>query len=200
MKKLLFLVTFFVILWICSVLLECHRTMNIFSAWLRNQLKYLFRSIQKNGTCNGSQFAGVNLILSWSILCKLWLIAFSQIKKDKKKIFFKDRIVLIKGQTKSKYFFQANISSKKTNKFNFTTTYDTSCTEAQVDLFLFVFWKKLKTPKRHFEINWPLDGSMKEIWSDPVHVLFKMNKLVYLQYKGIFSTFFSLKHGPFPTT
>ena len=26
----------------------------------------------------------------------------------------------------------------------------------QVDLFSFVFWKNLKTPKRHFEINWPL--------------------------------------------
>ena len=26
----------------------------------------------------------------------------------------------------------------------------------QVDLFPFVFWKKLKKPKRHFEINWPL--------------------------------------------
>ena len=26
----------------------------------------------------------------------------------------------------------------------------------QVDLFSFVVWKKLKTPKRHFEINWPL--------------------------------------------
>ena len=24
------------------------------------------------------------------------------------------------------------------------------------DSFTFVFWKKLKTPKRHFEINWPL--------------------------------------------
>ena len=24
------------------------------------------------------------------------------------------------------------------------------------DLFSFVFWKKLKIPKRHFEINWPL--------------------------------------------
>ena len=24
------------------------------------------------------------------------------------------------------------------------------------DLFLFVFWRKFKTPKRHFEINWPL--------------------------------------------
>ena len=26
----------------------------------------------------------------------------------------------------------------------------------QVDLFLFVFWKKSKTPKKRFEINWPL--------------------------------------------
>ena len=25
-----------------------------------------------------------------------------------------------------------------------------------VDFFSFVFWKKVKTPKRHFEINWPL--------------------------------------------
>ena len=56
-----------------------------------------------------------------------------------------------KGQTKSKWFFQADISSKKqTNEFYFTTM------KPQVDLFLFVFWKKLKTPKRHCEINWPL--------------------------------------------
>ena len=26
-----------------------------------------------------------------------------------------------------------------------------------VNLFLFVFWKKVKTPKRHFEINWPVE-------------------------------------------
>ena len=26
----------------------------------------------------------------------------------------------------------------------------------QFDLFSFVFWRKLKTPKRHFEIIWPL--------------------------------------------
>ena len=28
----------------------------------------------------------------------------------------------------------------------------------QVDLFSFVFWRKLKALKRHFEINRPLDG------------------------------------------
>ena len=36
------------------------------------------------------------------------------------------------------------------NEFGFTTLIP------QVDLSSFVFWKKLKTPKRHFEINWPL--------------------------------------------
>ena len=28
-----------------------------------------------------------------------------------------------------------------------------------VDLFSFIFWKNLKTQKRHFEINWPLKNS-----------------------------------------
>ena len=56
-----------------------------------------------------------------------------------------------KDQTKSKRFFQADISSKiQTNELYFTTL------KPQVDLFSFVFWRKLKTPKRHFEINWPL--------------------------------------------
>ena len=56
--------------------------------------------------------------------------------------------MIIKGQTKSKRFFQANVSSKKqTNGFYFTTM------KPQVDLFSFVFWRKLKAPKRHFEIN-----------------------------------------------
>ena len=27
---------------------------------------------------------------------------------------------------------------------------------SQIDLFSFIFWRKLKTPKRHFEINWLL--------------------------------------------
>ena len=43
-----------------------------------------------------------------------------------------------------------NSSKKRTNEFDFTTMIP------QFDLFLFVFWKKLKTPKGHFEINWPL--------------------------------------------
>ena len=60
-----------------------------------------------------------------------------------------------KGQTKLKWFFQADVSSeKRTNEFNFTTM------TPQVDLFSFVFWKKLKTPKRYFEIKWPLETSV----------------------------------------
>ena len=31
----------------------------------------------------------------------------------------------------------------------------------KVNLFSFVFWKKLKTPKSHFEINWPLGATFK---------------------------------------
>ena len=70
--------------------------------------------------------------------------------------FKKWQIILqIKGQTKSKWFFQADVSSnERTNKFNFTTMIPLRST-----CFLFVFWKKLKTPKRHFEINWPLENS-----------------------------------------
>ena len=47
-----------------------------------------------------------------------------------------------KGQTNSKWFFQADVSSKKRM--------------IKFDLFSFVFWKKVKTPKRHLEINWSL--------------------------------------------
>ena len=58
-----------------------------------------------------------------------------------------------KGQKKSKRFFQADVSSKKrTNEFYFTT-YETS------GRLVFVhFWMKLMTPKRHFEIIWPLEN------------------------------------------
>ena len=56
-----------------------------------------------------------------------------------------------KCQNMSKWSSQAKVSSKKqTNEFYFTTM------KAQVDLFSFVFWRKLMTPKRHFEIKWPL--------------------------------------------
>ena len=52
-----------------------------------------------------------------------------------------------KGQTNSKWFFQADISSiKRTNKFDFTTC----------QLVFVRFLKKVKTTKIHFKIIWPL--------------------------------------------
>ena len=53
----------------------------------------------------------------------------------------------IKGQTKSEWFFQADISSKKQTKEFYITTM-----KPQVNLFSFIFWRKLKTPEIHFEI------------------------------------------------
>ena len=56
--------------------------------------------------------------------------------------------IVVKGQIISKANYGIlNSSKKQTNQFNCTTIIP------QVDLFLFVFWRKLKTPKRHFEIN-----------------------------------------------
>ena len=50
----------------------------------------------------------------------------------------------------SKCLFGVFNSSKKwTNKFSFTTMLP------HVDLFSFIVWNELKTPKRHFEITWP---------------------------------------------
>ena len=52
-----------------------------------------------------------------------------------------------KGQIISKGFLVSLISSKKlTKEFDFTTMIP------QVDLFSFVFLRKSKTPKSHFEI------------------------------------------------
>ena len=54
-----------------------------------------------------------------------------------------------KGQIISKgHFGVFNSSKKQTKIFDFTTTMI-----PQVDFFSFVFWEKLKTPKKHFEIN-----------------------------------------------
>ena len=57
-------------------------------------------------------------------------------------------IFISKGQLISKGLFSnLNSPKKQTNKFDFTSTIP------QVNLFSFIFWKKLKTPKRHFKIN-----------------------------------------------
>ena len=47
---------------------------------------------------------------------------------------------------------------KESQGTKFFIKFDFSTMIPQVDLFSFIFWEKLKTPKQHFEINWPLDG------------------------------------------
>ena len=58
-----------------------------------------------------------------------------------------------KGQKKLKWFFQVDISSKNELMNPTLLLWNLS---RQVDLFSYVFWRKLKTQKRHFKINWPL--------------------------------------------
>ena len=82
-----------------------------------------------------------------------WVLLHSHLSSFFQKGWDDRELLKPKGQTKSKWFFRAKVSSKKWIKeFYFTTM------EPQVDLFSFVFWRKLKTPKRLFEINWPLPG------------------------------------------
>ena len=58
---------------------------------------------------------------------------------------------LIKVNKFQREFLVSSILPKKRmKKFDLTTMIP------QVDLFSFGFWKKLKTPKRHLEINWLL--------------------------------------------
>ena len=56
-------------------------------------------------------------------------------------------------------FSSRRFLQKWTNKFYFTTM------KPQVDLFSFVFWRKLKKPKRHFEIIWPLRSYCRNIYT-----------------------------------
>ena len=68
-------------------------------------------------------------------------------------------VFLIKVRKSRNVFFEATFPPKKwTNKFYFTTM------KPQVDLFSFVFWRKLKTPTRHFKINWPLRAYCSHIY------------------------------------
>ena len=67
-----------------------------------------------------------------------------------------------------------NSSKKRTNEFVFTGFY----------MFLFVFWKKLRTPQRHFEIIWPLGlfcfGSGSPRFSDLPAALHSVSKRICL--------------------
>ena len=78
-------------------------------------------------------------------------------------------------------FSSRHFPQKWTNEFYFTTM------KPQVDLFSFVFWRKLKTPKRHFKIIWPLeiDAMIKRVSNEKYWVYF-------LALMIFFSTFTSL--------
>ena len=59
----------------------------------------------------------------------------------------------------------------------------TNLTFLLVDLFLFVFWKKVKTTKRHFKINWPLVTVKSTVGISQTFVTFSeyMNFIVLLK-------------------
>ena len=79
---------------------------------------------------------------------------------------------IIKGQLISKWFLGSSISSKKrTNKFDFTTMIP------QVDMFSFVFLRKSTTPKKRFEINWPLEGRQSKEDQNIVDVVFERSRV-----------------------
>ena len=60
----------------------------------------------------------------------------------------------IKGQTNSKWFFKPMFLPKN-ERTNSTLLWYLRST-----CFCLFFWKKLKTPKRHFQMNWPLVQSL----------------------------------------
>ena len=60
----------------------------------------------------------------------------------------------LKVRKSRNYFFKLTFSPKKNEWI--LLYYYANTMKPQVDLFSFVFLRKLKTPKRHFEINWPL--------------------------------------------
>ena len=58
----------------------------------------------------------------------------------------------------------------------------------QVELFSFVFLEELKKPKRHFEINWPLNEPRDEFFQNSaVHTVKSKGKI--LQNFGAFSEY-----------
>ena len=50
----------------------------------------------------------------------------------------------------------------------------------QVDLFSFIFWRKLKTLKRHFQINWPLTVMLTLDWLKLSFLSFKTSGKIWL--------------------
>ena len=70
-----------------------------------------------------------------------------------------------------------NSPTKRTKKFDFATMVP------QVELFSFVFLGELKTPKRHFEINWPL--AWPHFFSSVLHTQKNTISLTVLPVAGV---------------
>ena len=56
----------------------------------------------------------------------------------------------------------------------------------QVYLFLFVFWKNLKTPKTHFEIIWPLMGKANALSVYESNTILDQSKNILEKSENIF--------------
>ena len=121
--------------------------------WCRNFLLQKILKVQHS-------FGMVHLIFEIGILD---LCRFTNVFTYPKLTFFLGRLsckstrtyerhfLLFKGQLISKWFLRSSISSKQqTSEFDFTIMIP------QVNLFLFIFWRKSTTSKNLFEINWPL--------------------------------------------
>ena len=93
---------------------------------------------------------------------------------------FKGRLIS-KGPLVSSF-----LPKKRTKKFNFTTMVP------QVELFPFVFLGELKTPKRHFEIYWPLEKNGAPFLNLHNWGIFKQDFFAYSLVRVFFLVNFSL--------
>ena len=74
------------------------------------------------------------------------------------------QFTLLKVKQSRKYVFKPTFLPKNKQTNSTLLLWYLSLT-----FFLFVFWKKLKTPKRHFEINWPLRIHTTQIFQWPTN-------------------------------
>ena len=98
-----------------------------------------------------------------------WKIKIKQILVLK--VCFK--VILMVRQIRNDFFKITFPPKKERNEFDFTTMIP------QIDLLLFNFWRKLKTPESYFEINWPLKNIMASMVhfydTHPIFYLFGQN-------------------------
>ena len=93
-------------------------------------------------------------------------------------------LVSIKGQIVSKWFLVSSISSKKrTKEFNFTTM------APQVDLFSFVFWRKIEDTKKTFRNYLTFSKKLCNQWNSTE--LRYLQPLQYLTDRQLLQTFIS---------